>query len=30
MGILIGTAIAAIVTLVGTTVGTRLVVKAGE
>lgn len=30
MGILIGTAIAALVTLVGTTVGTRLVVKTGE
>ncbi len=30
MGILIGTAVAALVTLVGTTLGTRLVVKAGE
>jgi hypothetical protein len=30
MGILIGTAVAALVTLVGTTLGTRLVLKAGE
>jgi hypothetical protein len=30
MGILIGTAIAALVTLVGTSVGTRLFVKASE